>query len=204
MNMPSLPLRLESMRFKGERDYLQGADILSASLHALSGERPLSAIRDIDITFHALARTGLILRADMPTGQESKAQLGCSIDGRRHKLFLMEDGCPIIERRPYPEDQIVAATSIGIELLTATSTAPLPFTNIERWIAMVKALHHAAFPGAGGKWLFARARLTSYHDTQDEPTEHCVSIKSNFSGKLTRSALSVNGHILGDIFFALA
>lgn len=204
MNLPSLPLRLEGLRFKGNRDYLQGPDILHIALQALSGGRSLCAIRDIDIVFHALARTGLTLRADVPPSHKPKVQLGCSIDGQQHKLFLVEDGRPITERHPYPEEQIVAATTIDAGLATATSSAPLPFTNIERWIAMIKALHHAAYPGVKGKWLFARAKLASYRDALGEQAEHHVSIQSNFGGKLTRSALTVDGCNIGDIFFVLA
>jgi len=204
MNVPSLPLRLEGLRFKGDRDYLHGTDLLPAALHALSGERPLSAIHDIDITFHALARAGLTLQAEAPTGQEARAQLGCTIDGRRLKLFLVEDGRPITERRAYPEDRIVALTSIDAGSRAVTSTASMPFTNIERWIAMTKALHHEVFPDAGGKWLFVRGKFDAYLDTQGDEVEHRVGIQSDFGGKLTRASLSVGGQGVGEIFFALA
>ena len=204
MSIPRLPLRLEGMRFKGDRDYLHGTDVLPIALHALSDGRPLSGIRDIDIAFHALARNGLTLRADVPAAQEAKAQLACSIDGTRHKLFLVEDGRPVTQRSPYPEDQIVAATSIDAESHIATSKGVMPFTNIERWVAMTKALHQAVFPGAVGKWLFARGKFAAYVDAQGEPVEHQVRVESDFGGKLTRSTLRVDGHGIGEIYFALA
>ena len=204
MSDPTLPLPLEGLCFKGERDYLTGADILPISLRASCGELGMDAVRDIDIVFHALARTGLTLCADAPSGSEPLVQLSCSIEGVRRKFVLVEDGRPIVQRDPYPEDKIVAATSIDVDSATATSTVSLPFTNIERWIAMIKALHHAAYPGAKGKWLFARAKLASYHDALGEQAEHRVSIQSNFGGKLTRSALTVDGRNIGDIFFVLA
>lgn len=203
MSILTSPLKLGGMGFKGERDYLHGTDILPIALRTLSGERPLDSISDIDITFHALARTGLTLRTDVPLGCKPTVQLGCSIDGLRRKLFLVEDGRPITERRPYPEDQIVAATIIDIDSVTATSRAHLPFTNIERWIAMIKALHHAVYPEAEGKWLFARAKLASYKDSYGEQVEHRATIQSNFGGQLTRCALSIDGRNIGDIFFVL-
>ncbi|MGN6313445.1 MAG: hypothetical protein ACTHMO_06775 [Rhodanobacteraceae bacterium] len=191
------------MRFKGDREYLHGTDILPIALDTLSGGK-LDMIGNIEITFHALARTGLTLCIETPSGCEPKVQLACSIEGKQHKFLLVEDGRPITERRPYPENQIVAATAIDTTAATATSSAGLPFTNIERWIAMVKALHHAMYPDAPGKWLFARAKLATYRDAYLDQTEHRVSIKSDFGGKLTRSALTVNGNNIGDIFFALA
>ncbi|MDN5924313.1 MAG: hypothetical protein L0H70_04870 [Xanthomonadales bacterium] len=204
MSVPTLPLSLEGMRFKGGRDYLHGTDILPIALNALSSGRPLNVISEMDIVFHSLARTGLTLYGDAPSGRKAKAQLSCTIDGARCKLTLAEDGRPITDRHPYAEEQIVAATMIDVASATATSTGTLPFTNIERWIAMIKALHHAAYPQAEGKWLFARAKLASYQDLQVEPVEHRVSIQSNFGCKLTRSELTVDGCNLGDIFFVLA
>lgn len=204
MNFPDLPLPLEGLRFKGDRDYLHGTDILPIALHALSGRQSLDVIGDIDVVFHALARSGLTLCMKAPPGSEPRVQLGCSIEGTRRKFLLIEDERSITGRYPYPEEQIIATTTIDTGSATATSSAPLPFTNIERWIAMVKALHHALYPDVPGKWLFARAKLATYQDAYSEQTEHRVSIKSDFGGKLTRSALAIDGHDIGDIYFALA
>jgi len=203
MNAPRLPVPLKGMRFKGDRDYLHGTDILSSALHALSDGRPLDIINDIDIVFHALARTGLTLCEDAPPGCEPKIQLSCSIEGVRRKFLLVEDGRPITERHLYPEDQIVAVSIIDASSLMATSSASVPFTNIERWIAMIKALHHSIYPDARGKWLFARAKLATYMDVWPNQAEHRVDVQSDFGGKLTRSALTVDGCNIGDIFFVL-
>lgn len=204
MNLRRLPIRLEGLQFKGDRDYLQGAEILPLALRALSDDEPRNAISAIDIVFHALAHTGLTLAEDVPQGHAANAQLSCTINGTRHKLFLVEDGRPITERHPYPEEQIVSVTAIDASSATATSAARLPFTNIQRWIAMTKALHHAVYPQAKGKWLFARAKLVTYDETAHDGAEHRVQIQSDFGGKLTRSALTVDGRNIGDIFFALA
>lgn len=204
MNPLGLPLQLQGLRFKGNRDYLHGTDILPIALSALAGGSALDMIDDIDITFRALARTGLTLCIDAPSGCEPKGQLGCCIEGMRRKFLLVEDGRPITERYPYPEDQIASATLIDAVSATATSSACLPFTNIERWIAMVKALHHAMYPDAPGKWLFARAKLAAYQNAYPDRTEHRVGIRSDFGRKLTRSALEVDGRNMGDIYFALA
>ncbi|HKR46154.1 MAG TPA: hypothetical protein VJU59_41930 [Paraburkholderia sp.] len=204
MNLPDLPLPLEGLRFKGDRDYLHGTDILPIALHALSRRQALDTIADIDVVFHAIARTGLTLCMEASPSIEPKVQLACSIEGVRRKFLLIEDGRPITGRHPYPEDQIIAATTIDADAATATSSATLPFTNIERWIAMVKALHHGMYPNVPGKWLFARAKLATYRDAYADRTEHRVSIKSDFGGKLTRSALTIDGRAIGDIYFALA
>lgn len=204
MNTPTLPLPLQGMRFKGDRDYLHGTDILPVALHALANGRPLEEVSDIDIVFHALARTGLTLCEPAPQGSEPKAQLSFAIGGVHHKFLLVEDGRPVTERQPYPEEQIVTATTIDAPAKTASSSIVLRFTNIERWIAMIKALHHVLYPEAQGKWLFARAKLAAYADAYPHTINHVVRIESDFGGKFTRSGLTIDGRKIGDIYFALA
>jgi hypothetical protein len=52
--------------------------------------------------------------------------------------------------------------------------------------------------------LFARAKLVTYDEIAHDGAEHRVQIQSDFGGKLTRSALTIDGRNIGDIFFALA
>ncbi|HTA64692.1 MAG TPA: hypothetical protein VK753_04230 [Xanthomonadaceae bacterium] len=203
MNGHASPIPLSGLRFKGDRDYLHGTDILPIALQALSGEDGMDAIGEIDITFHGLATTGLTLCADAPHGSEPKVQLSCSMDGAKRRIVLVEDGRPIAERHPYPEERIVAATDIDVPSATAVNSGAMPFTNIERWVAMVKALHQAVYPGAKGKWLFARGRFARYQEAYAEPVEHRVTIQASFGDKLTRSALTIDGQPLGDIYFVL-
>jgi len=197
----SLPL--SGLKFKGNRDYLQGPDILTTVLHILESKYPTSTITNIDIAFHSLARSGLSLMPITPPETQPKAQLSCKINDVRKKFVLIDDGRPILERYDYVEDQIVAATSINVKSATATSSRSLPYTNIERWVAMVKALHLAMYPTLQGKWLFARGKFDNYQDVFSVDAEHQVTVEANFNNKMTRSALSVNGQKLGDIYFSL-
>ena len=200
----AFPFSLSGWRFKGDRDYLHGTDILPATLNVLKGEQIPNAITNIDIVFHALARTCLTLSASAPPGAAINAQLKCDINGERKKFVLTEDGRPILERCAYPEDQIVAATDISPAAGTATCAVALPFTNIERWVAMVKALHQAVYPEARGKWLFVRGRFDGYEEQCQTGAKHQVIVESSFGNKLTRSTLLIDGQKRGDIFFALA
>ena len=198
------PVPLEGLRFKGSRDYLHGTDILPLSLRVLRGVSREDSVQAVDISFHGLARTGLSLASVAPPDAEPRAQLHCKIDGAPCKVVLFEDGREIAARQPYPEEDIVAACNIDAVAKTAASSGPLPFTAIERWIAMTKGLHQRVYPDAAGKWLFVRAKLSTYRDAYAEPGEHLVSIEADFGGKLTRNALTVDGARLGDIYFALA
>jgi len=196
-----LSIPLSRLKFKGDRNYLHGTDILPAALKELMAEQ--TRVTDIDIVFHALSKVGLTMTSSVPPGTEPNVQLSCNVDDARRKFFLIEDGRPIVERYGYPEEEIVAKTNIQLETATATSSDVLRFTNIERWVAMVKVLHQAMYSGLNGKWLFVRGKFDRYQDTYDTVVQHQVVIKGNFDNRLTRSDLLIDGHKLGEIFFAL-
>jgi hypothetical protein len=191
------------LALKGGRDYLHGTDILPACLQVLQREYGAADIADIDIAFHGLARKSLTLCAGAAPDVGAKARLGCVIDGVREKFVLAEDGREIVERVAYAEEAIVSATDIDVGTATATSVQPLSFTSIERWVAMVKALHHALYPALPGRWLFVRGKFKYYRAHYDAASQHAVVVEANFNDKLTRSALLVDGQKLGDIFFSL-
>jgi hypothetical protein len=190
------------LRFKGERNYVQGPDVLTSILDALDVRCPGSRVSDIDIVFHCLARSGLTLVADPPADVQPAVQFSCRIAGERRKFGLIEDGRAIASRQPYREEEIVAATEISPEERSASSSAVLPYTDIERWVAMVKALHLAVYPGLAGKWLFVRGKFAGCA-RQSAAATHRVVIEANFNNKLTRSAVLVDSRRIGDIFFSL-
>ena len=195
---------LAGLKFKGARDYLHGTDIFVVALSAIAAGYKVDVATDIDITFHGMAKTGLTLLSSPPLNTEPTARLSCRIVGTRKKFFLIEDGRAILERYDYAEDRIVAATDIQVTAASATSAIAMPFTDIERWVAMVKALHYALYPKVSGKWLFVRGKFDSYPGTYGlTEIEQQVKVEANFNSKLTRSALLVGGKKLGDIFFSL-
>jgi hypothetical protein len=203
-NRNSLSVPLAGLKFKGNRNYLHGTDILEAGLRVIATRYNTDAIADIDISFHKRAETGLTLYSVPPLNKEPTIQLSCKIAGAREKFFLVEDSQEISERYDYAEEAIVAATQIRLDCAFALSNVALPFTDIERWVAMVKALHHGLYPEASGKWLFVRGKFVRYHGTYGHTAiEHRVRVEANFNNKFTRSALLVGGEKLGDIFFSL-
>jgi hypothetical protein len=199
----SIAVPLGELRFKGRRDYLHGTDILPMCVRALEQEYPSSAIADFDITFHSLARSGLTLCGSAPPGVTPRVQLSCAVDGVKTRFVLIDDGREVVDRIDYPEEQIVAATTIDTGLAQASSAGALPFLDVERWIAMVKALHAALFPALPGRWLWVRGKLKRFRASDCRAAAHRVVLQSNFNNRLTRTALFVDDEQLGEIFFSL-
>lgn len=200
---PLLPTSLPLLRFKGDRNYLHGTDIFVACLEVLSHEYQTSDITNIDIVFHSLAKAALVLCPSASHDREPKVQLTCIIDGIEKRYVLLESDTAIRQRIDYPEHLIVAATDINLETSSATSTAVLPFTNIERWVAMVKALHVSLYPRLSGRWLFVRGTFSEYPDFYGIDVQHKAVLRTNFNNRLTRTELFVDERHLGDVFFSL-
>ena len=144
------PIHLD-LSYKGDRHYVQGADIWRATELALSKN------------FSGAVLTNLCFR-ESATGQVSIQQQPCdrsfgevsiqSQDGRRQKLVLVDNGVPLETRRPYDESLIVELMSFsdGVGVLIGSSPYPLEDTVV----SMIKAVCYEGGAPAIGKWLFAR------------------------------------------------
>jgi hypothetical protein len=109
----------------------------------------------------------------------------------------------VAERVEYAEEEIVASMDIQVATATATSVGALPYSSIERWVSMVKALHLALYPDLVGKWLYVRGKFDHYQDVYEPAARHQVVVQANFNSKMTRTAVLVDGQKVGDIFFSL-
>lgn len=190
------PLQL---RFKGERNYLQGPDIFDAVLSRI----PNDSVTDIDFSFHRMAHRAV----DLVFGEQGKdldpvAVCHYSAAGVRQQAYVIETDMPIEGRSEYPEHEIVAAMEIDAERRVCGLKCDLPYTDIEIWVSMTKALHQKVFIDLKGKWLFVRGRFAMYNPKRDGGLRE-LSIKANFNNKLTRSEAVVGGRKVGEIYFSI-
>jgi hypothetical protein len=191
-----------NLKFKGERDYLQGPDILNETMLWLEQNHVPQKISKIDFSFHRMARNGLALHV------EKKDSLGepvaeCSyLSGTeaRH-VYLYESGNPITERYPYDESLICKDFNINVAEKSGSLKTDLPFTDIEIWVSLTKALHQKTLPEIKGKWLFVRGRFPFY-ERSSRGTEKHLHIAANFQNRLTRTVLTSNADFSGEIFFS--
>lgn len=194
------------LQLKGSRDYLHGTDIFEELVKIARNAAGCDGATDFDIAFHSPAHTGLSIQRRMPeTG--AYAVLFSFLAGKaRQKLYLVEDARPIDVRRPFPEDDIVAAAEIsksGPEHCAhAVLNVLFQFTPIECWIAMVKALHLYEFPERNGRWLFTRGRFSRYGDFIGA-SKYRITLENAVGESFTRSSVHVDGERVGDIFFSL-
>lgn len=189
------------LKYKGARDYLHGTDIFNEVLTWLSTQRV--EVKDIDFAFHRLAANQLkaVLGA-LPEGTEPAAVCAFTSEGVREKVHLVETDRVVTERYPFPEDEIVNSMEIDLAGRKAVLHGETPYSDIELWVAMTKALHYKAFPQLKGKWLFVRGRFPQYvrHSPSQERT---LVIAASFNDKLTRSEAMLDGIKVGEIYFSI-
>ncbi|MBB1624655.1 hypothetical protein [Achromobacter sp. UMC71] len=192
------------LSFKGNRNYLHGTDIFDTLLAWLY-EQGFETVEGLDLSFHQIATSALRAELDPPEASEHRdaAVLSFKSQGLRHRIHLRETAAPVLGRRPYPEDRLVAGANIDLSAQTIIVENCLPgYSAIEYWVALTKALHLRALPDAAGKWLFVRARLPELGGPL-ECIRPAVQLVSNYQGKLTRSEVSLDGRKFGDIYFSL-
>ena len=190
-----------SCRFKGARDYLQGPDIYDETLSWVCSNR--GEAREIDIAFHRIARRQLDLAmGDLPVGLEPVAVCSYTLADRLERIYLIESDEPVSARYPYPEEDIVRGMTVDAAARTGRLRGSGPYSDIEVWVAMTKALHQRVFPELAGKWLFVRGRFSQYQRSHGVENFE-LTIKACFNNKFTRSEALVAGKKAGEIFFSI-
>lgn len=193
---------LLDLRFKGERDYLQGPDIFNATLDCLQTKVLASSVKDIDFSFHRLARSQLKLSIDAPPTDIEPVAVCTFTTEVRQRAYLFETGEAITSRHPYPEDEIVSSMEVDVASRCGRLQCETAYTDIEVWVAMTKALHYRVFPNLKGKWIFVRGRFPQFF-RHTQVKERALVILSSFNDKLTRSEISLDGVKAGDIYFSI-
>lgn len=187
---------------KGSRDYIQGPDLFNAAFETLVEEAG-GPSGDFEIAFHRMAHRQVELIWDTQDGPKDAFALGSrSIEGGRTRYWMREIEIPLSDRQPYPEDEIVAQMRFDEALSEAQLDTAFPYSDMELWVSMIKALHQRRFVEAAGKWVFARAKLKTY-DTGHAPAPLRATMAATLGTKLTRNEVYLNDEKIGDVFFAL-
>lgn len=189
--------------FKGERDYLQGADIYNSLMLLIEDEYGFGMVSHIDVSFHRLIRSQLEIGETKKKHEPAAVICSFKIGKDDHKIQLFETGLPVTGRRDFAEEKIVAAMEFDETTRSGVLSLGPQHTDIEVWVAMTKAVHLRTLSHLKGKWLFVRTRFPKYCRNTSGGCRK-VEIKSLFQDQLTRSQLLLDGQTIGEIYFSLA
>lgn len=192
-------------KFKGTRDYVQGADIFDKILEFINdffGTYPTLINGNF---YKVLQHNGLysLYEATESCKQEDcYALFSIYLDRDKYQVKVTESKSRIRSSEEYDEDQIldgVIITENKINMLVKPS-----FSYMEQIVAMTKKLHFIVYPNAYGKWLFTKISLKEivnpilFHDDI-----LVIEAKKNFHNKLTQNAIYLHDRYLGDIWYSL-
>ncbi|KTD33981.1 hypothetical protein [Legionella israelensis] len=183
--------------FKGNRDYVQGSDMVNAILNHFAS----SQLQHIKMSVHGFLRNPSCLLNIYDIAPTFLGTLRGSfyIAGKHQWFEIMEQKeCPAhYERYEFNEDIITSQCEIQDKQIFYRSVSPYSF--METIVSMKKYLLSILFPLTKVKWLFTGVELQSNVVAQENLS---VEITHNLHNKLIKSKIYADNHVLGFIYFS--
>ena len=194
-----------TLRFKGERDYLQGGDIYDGLVAGLKAGGLGELDGPILLKMASFARRQIDVHVD--EGDTAPAPPSDTVGHFRAILtgtprfgWIVESNRQVTDRRAFDESRITDnATVSGDQISYAGHEDSTPS---EIAVALTKHLHNALFPPQGRRWIVTGFDLSRPFEDQDMPAM-AVRLAHNMNNRLTKSSVSCGGVALGSLFFAL-
>ncbi len=191
--------------YKGERNYIHGTDKYEAIVRFMKMAEPEAASGKFRIIFHKFIHHQCQLLYSEASESSRRpenfvAEFSFTTDTSLTIGWITETMIPIVERVPYPEEQIFEKCVIDGDKITIDSNTP--FSEIEVLVAMTKRLHMIRYPSENAKWIFTRLDLDRVLEPGDASFMH-VELIRNLNNRLTKSDIVSNGKLIGQIYFSM-
>ena len=173
------PIHLK-LSYKGDRHYVQGADIWRATEFALREKLCGAVLTNLCFRESATGQVSILQEPREGSFGELSVQ---DQNGRRQDFKLIDSGVPLESRRAFDESLIVGLMTFsdGVGSLKGPSPYPLEDTVI----SMIKAVCYEDGAPAIGKWLFARIskepEMSAVMSSIDLRVERMQQIKGRFA-----------------------
>ncbi len=191
--MPSSPIF--EFCYKGSRNYIQGADIVSKILEYYSDNN----ISNLDVKFNSIVSTNLVLIEGLDC-LEAKVNIGLELNGETNYMQFVETSQKVKCRYEYDENQIIDKTTVDEALKQISLSSVTGYTLCENFVAMNKSLLQKLYPEKEGKWYFTRLILDKIID---DDALISVRLIKNFNFRLTKSDILLAEEVIGQIYFTM-
>ena len=188
--------------FKGDRQYITGADIYNLSILDLLTER-VRNFQNIDLSFHQLTTSNLVLSNGLENDQKDIAFLRVKTETTEGSYFIVETGEQINCRIHFDEESIVKMSIFKSKENSITLEKFDNFSFIEKIVALNKSLLKRLYPEAKGKWYFVRIKLFGNRLEDLNPSLITIKLRKNLSFKITDSIVFADNKEVGSIYFSL-
>lgn len=188
-------IRRLSFCFKGNRDYVQGPDIVVAVLKQFSAEE----ITDLDFKFNGIASTNLDL-IEGDKAENANVNIRLMVNGEPKSFQLIESGEAIGCRYEFDERRILDCCNLDMTAQSIELQNPTAYSFCENIVAMNKSLLQNLYPQETGKWYFTR--LEQKYPIDDDALITVKLIK-NFNFRLTKSDILISNEVVGSVYFTM-
>lgn len=193
--------------FKGARKYIQGPDIFNESIRVLANEVS-GEITRLEFLIHKMTDRELYLIIDesvaFPVHEEQDiATLRLNDQQKQFQARICATAYQPARRQPYDESTITNRCILDTdakEIILKDNA--VPYSVMEVLVSMNKALHLAVLPKPeGSSWVFCRWDSPAW-PLPENIKGVTVSLKQALGTRLTRSDVSLDGKLLGQIYFS--
>jgi len=196
MTRPGARMPLD-LRFKGDRDYLHGTDMVDAVIGHFQG------MTDIAVRIQKIAArpVELIVLPDPTTERKNMVAVFSGRLGEREisiGLREIEDGS-LPGRYAYDDRAVVAAAAFDFDNRTADMAWNADYTPIEQIVALQKALLLRCFADAAVHWYFTRLDVNVLPDRFDKLA---LAVTQALGTNLVRSGISLDDEDIGNVYFS--
>jgi hypothetical protein len=190
--------------FKGTRTYIQGPDMVNSVLETASGPGSEGAVRDLKFSINRMISSNADLEygENLPDdGQLPAASISWSSGSKQIRGRLLQTADVPTCRQNYDESLVQSACRTDRASKTIVIGADSPFTPIETYVSMTKALHQQVMPDAAGKWVFCRLESPTW-PPQGPMAGTCVSLVQAVGTRLTKNRVEKHGKLVCWIYFS--
>ena len=201
METHGIPMDFE---FKGNRNYVQGADIYSAALR-IACELWDRYPDEVTGTFHNPLKSQGIFRLRLSEkgafSEDIYARFIFRLGESKHELVLNATNQPISVIRPYDEEDVLRFSEMSTRLIRMIVRSD--YSYIEQIIAMTKRLHHVVYADVHDKWLFTKLHIKDCIAPEDY-CESAIEIRAErkVQNILSQCSIFVNDSSVGHIFYS--
>tara|TARA_R110001606_G_C15403445_1_gene653647 strand:+ start:11521 stop:12117 length:597 start_codon:yes stop_codon:yes gene_type:complete len=192
---------LSELKFKGNRDYVQGPDLFDAVSFDLAS---LGNGYVKDLTFRSFTRQQCQILTDGL--EEHGRNVICaglwkfSNDNRTIRYWVVETAAPVSVRQPFKEEKIIE----NVEIVDGVIVGPYvsDFSVIENIVAFTKKYHNKILPLDNGTWVFGQIVLDEKLPCQC--TRINIENYQNIKNRFSRNRIILDGNLVGEIRFIAA
>lgn len=192
-----------SFSFKGNRDYIQGSDIIDSSLALLSEDFNLLEIESFKYSGHEMLKRNAIGILDSLPQEAINSLIVFEYLGLFHYLSIMDDGRVINSKVDFSEEYI--SKNLIINESSCEMQYDPNFTLTEQLVSMNKHFLQEVI-SKEGKWIITKLEYLKITEEIRRPRASSllkIQLERNMQNKLTRSTIKYNNNNLGTIFFSL-